>query len=73
MGRHNNYRRGWKNDSVTEKDQVYFRFSYPIYKQLYRKKSSRPNYMRTWNKTKNSSRINIIEVGSSCCGFLYEL
>ena len=73
IARHNNYRRRWKNDSVTEKDQVYFRFSDPAYKQLYRKKSSRPNKMRTGNKTKNSSRIKIIEVVSSCCGFLYEL
>ena len=40
---------------------------------LYRKKSSRPNKMRTGNKTKNSSRIKIIEVASSCCGSLYEL
>ena len=44
-----------------------------VYKRLYRKKSSRPNKMRTGNKTKNSSRIKIIEVASSCCGFLYEL
>ena len=56
-----------------EKDRVYFRFSDPVYKRLYRKKSSRPNKMLTRNKTKNSSRIKIIEVARSCCVFLYEL
>ena len=30
-----NYRREWKNDSVTEKDRVYFRFSDPVYKRLF--------------------------------------
>ena len=29
--------------------------------------------MRIRNKMKNSSRIKIIEVSSSCCGFLYKL
>ena len=73
MARNNNYRRGWKIDSVPEKDRVYFRFSDPLYKRIYRKKSSRLNKMRTGNKTKNSSRIKIIEVASSCWNSLYEL
>ena len=73
MACHNNYRGRWKNDLVTEKDRVYFRFSDPVYKRLHRKKNSWPNKMRTENKTKNSSRIKIIEVASSCCGFLYVL
>ena len=73
MARNNNYRCGWKNDSVPEKDRVYFRFSDPVYKRLYRKKSSRPIKMQTGNKMENSSRIKIFEVASSCCGSLYEL
>ena len=40
-----------------------------VYKRLYKKKSSRTNKMRTGNKTKNISRIKIIEAESSCCGF----
>ena len=73
MARNNNYRRGCKNDFVPEKDRVYFCFSDPLYKRLYRNKSSRLDKMRTGNKTKSSSRIKIIEVASSCCGSLYEL
>ena len=72
MAYHNNNRRGWKNDSVTEKDRVFFRFSDPVYKRFYRKKSSRPNKIWNGNK-KNSTRIKIIEVASSCCDFLNEL
>ena len=34
MAGHNNYRRGWKNYSVTEIDRVYFKFSDPVYKYL---------------------------------------
>ena len=62
-----------KNNLVPEKDRVYFCFSDPLYKGLYRKKSSRPDKMLTRNKTKSSSRIKIIKVASSCCGSLYEL
>ena len=73
MARHNSYRRGRKNNLVTKKDRVYFHFSDPVYKRLYRKNSSGPNKMQTGNKTKNTSRIINIEVASSCCDFLYEL
>ena len=40
---------------------------------LYRKSSSQPNKTQTRNKTKNSSKVKIVEVESSCYGFLYEL
>ena len=59
--------------SVTDQIQVFFRFLDPVYKRLYRKKSSRSNKMRSGSTMRNTSRIVVMEMVSSCRGFLYEL